>query len=61
MKLIIEIELGNDAMQNPQHVADALRETADKIDQIYKPKFSRDDTGKIYDLNGNHVGTWRVK
>ena len=46
------IELGNDAMQTPEDVADALRDIADRIE--------RGDLtgGGIRDENGNTVGSW---
>lgn len=48
------IELGNDAMRSPRHVASALRKAAERLCQ-----FSSDE-GSIYDLNGNVVGRFKT-
>ena len=45
----LKIETGNAAMCEPEHVADALREVADKLD-------AGEETGGIRDENGNTVG-----
>jgi hypothetical protein len=54
-KLIVEITLGNDAMNDPQHVADALVVIAKQISHVIMCKGI---TTKITDANGNTVGTW---
>ncbi len=45
----LKIELGNDAMQHPEDVADALQNVAHKINTGF-------NAGVIYDLSGNIVG-----
>ena len=62
MEFKLRITLGNDAMQTGHDVAEALRQTAAKLD---------DGSGydglepfhhlNIKDLNGNVVGTYAVK
>jgi len=51
----VTITLGNDTMQGPDDVADALRTLADNL--------WTDDTGTTHpvrDPNGNTVGHWQV-
>ena len=60
MKLIIEIELGNDAMQTGQHVARVLRDVARRVKAAYVSPIDRPDERRIRDENGNTIGTWRV-
>jgi hypothetical protein len=57
-KFTLQIILGNEAMQTPYDVAEALRDLADKIEDC-DPDF-KDEYGKIMDMNGNSVGTWKV-
>jgi DUF917 family protein len=52
----LTIELGNDAMQTPQDVADALEDVADRM--MGALEFFH---GKIMDENGNTVGTFDAK
>ena len=59
MKIIIEIELGNDAMQSGNDVAVAVMETC-TLSRIYTPLYDK-DRGAVFDENGNRVGTWEVK
>lgn len=60
MKFVLQIELGNDAMQTPSDVARKIREVGSSIDNHpaasnkNHPPFS----GTIRDENGNFVGTW---
>ena len=58
MRFVLTIQLGNDAMQTGEDVARALRETATLID--YGGVFSIPDGGRIYDENGNTIGSWEV-
>jgi DUF917 family protein len=58
MTFTLTIELGNDAMQDAQDVADALRAAADYIEQ--SGGFDHIDAGKVRDVNGNTVGEWAV-
>jgi len=52
----LKIELGNAAMLNGRHVADALRRVADRLEQ----SGARQDDGRIADRNGNKVGQWSI-
>jgi hypothetical protein len=63
MTFKLEIELGNDAMRSRVHVADALQHVARGLHVAYRTeKEFRNETGrKIFDINGNSVGTWRVE
>jgi hypothetical protein len=54
----LEIKLGNDAMQTPGDVSNALRDAAIKLGSF--GDWNGDDSGIIRDLNGNTVGTWEV-
>jgi hypothetical protein len=49
------IELGNDAMQGPSDLAEALRDIADKVE--VRAEYPQ----KIMDVNGNTVGEWTVE
>ena len=51
----LKIEMGNDAMQTPEDVADALETVAAKM------KNSGSRSGPIFDLNGNKVGTYELR
>jgi hypothetical protein len=55
----LTIALGNDAMQSSYDIADALRATADKIENIYT--IHSGSTGKVIDANGNTVGQWEAE
>lgn len=54
----LEIKLGNDAMQEPWAIAQALYVVADKIVDIDSTANIRSQ--KIYDYNGNHVGEAKI-
>jgi hypothetical protein len=56
VKFTLTITLGNDAMQLPEDVAEALRIVADKLPTSFASK----DEGIIRDVNGNNVGDWQV-
>lgn len=59
MKFILEIELGNDAMQTRADIEEALRRLGQ--DCRYMSDIPRvGDDGGIMDLNGNNVGKWKV-
>ena len=51
----LEIQLGNDAMQTSEEVAETLRSVAEKID------FEGKESGAIMDENGNSVGRFEVR
>lgn len=53
-KFRLEIQLGNDAMQDAQDVARALEATARRMRQ-------GDESGKIMDANGNSVGRFAIE
>jgi len=57
-KFVLEIELGNDAMKLPTHVAEAVAAAAKQIPHVIALKGS---SIKIKDANGNTVGTWGYK
>ena len=53
----LEIEMGNEAMRTYRDIALATRrifaDFANRGDELLQ-----DDAGRIYDANGNKVGTW---
>lgn len=58
LKLNVEIELGNDAMQTPQDIAAKL----DQLSDLFNGFGSKLYLGgrSIEDRNGNKVGKWEV-
>lgn len=62
MKFVLEIELGNDAMENGADVGEALRRVAESVylpvGCIVTPTIA---PVKIRDINGNTVGKWEVR
>jgi len=52
-KFTLQIELGNEAMQTPDDIADALQRTASHVQAGY-------GNGTIRDLNGNSVGSYDI-
>jgi hypothetical protein len=57
-KLILEIELGNDAMRLPAHVAEALAAIVKQVPHVI---MSKGISTKVKDANGNTVGWWGYK
>lgn len=57
-KLVLELELGNDAMKLPQHVSDALAAVAKQVPHVV---MSKGISTKIKDVNGNTIGKWEYK
>lgn len=55
----LTITLGNDAMHLHEHIVDALRGVADRIDRDERDDQSR-RSGRISDYNGNKVGNWSI-
>ena len=58
-KFRLNIEMGNDAMQTPRELAEALRELATRVESI-----AEDETqvsAKVLDDNGNEVGSWEYE
>lgn len=59
MKIVIEVELGNDAMRTMDDVVTALDEHF--CAQALGPhELQEGEDGRIRDLNGNTVGRWEV-
>lgn len=55
----LKIKLGNEAMQTPGDVAEALQRVACQVEfRIHVPDMGG---GQIRDLNGNIVGEWRYE
>jgi hypothetical protein len=59
MTFTLKINLGNDAMQTPEDVAEALRNAAVKV-AMQGGNFDAGDGAGIRDENGNTVGSWKV-
>jgi hypothetical protein len=58
-RLIIEIELGNDAMLNNKDVERCLLHSR-MLAQTGTEEYETGEGGKLFDINGNSVGSWRV-
>lgn len=54
----LTIELGNDAMQTYADIARSVQLIFS--DMSRRHAVAKDDAGRIYDGNGNKVGTWEV-
>lgn len=61
MEFILKIKLGNEAMETPSDVAQALRETADKVERLFGRFPSCGCDGSLRDVNGNTVGEFKVR
>ena len=64
MRFTLTIDLGNDAMQAPSDVVDALHALGDRLLQDgYPDKWAdpSEEGGPIRDCNGNTVGKWEVR
>jgi hypothetical protein len=59
MRFVLEIKIGNAAVETWDDVADLIRKEADKIEGCDRPLVTEHD--KIHDRNGNTVGKWEVK
>lgn len=59
MRFTLEIELGNDAMQSGENVAECINRVADKLWPINGTLIGG-ECGFARDLNGNTVGSWEV-
>ncbi len=55
----LDIELGNDAMQHGQDIANALKEVGESLDHVMEHGL-RGRSGTIRDINGLSVGKWYV-
>lgn len=60
MRFTLTIELGNDAMQDYGDLALAVQKLARKLNDMAEGAIQAGDDGKVFDLNGNNVGTWEV-
>jgi hypothetical protein len=63
MKFIVEIDLGNEAMDTGEHVAYALGRVVHHFEDLLLPVATLPPdrrSGWIFDLNGNTVGKWEV-
>ncbi len=60
MTFTLKIELGNDAMQTPADVWEAIGQML-KHDTFESVDPWSEDKGRIMDINGNSVGSWEVK
>lgn len=60
MRFKLIIELGNDAMQTADELAEALRNAATRIETQYN-ELSSGQYGGVKDVNGNNVGEWEVE
>jgi len=58
MTFTLKITMGNAAMLAYGDIADALRQTADKIGRYAEPQ--QGDSENIRDENGNKVGSWKI-
>jgi hypothetical protein len=54
----LTIELGNEAMQTPEDVAEALQAVARELERLSGSWPRAGAEGKIRDVNGNTVGKW---
>ena len=57
-RFVLELEIGNEAMRLPQHIADALVAVAAKLPHVAPMKGI---SSKILDANGNVCGKWEYK
>lgn len=58
MKVVIEIEFGNDAMQRYSQARSVIRDGLGMSEHRAKPHVG--DGGVFFDVNGNRVGKWEV-
>lgn len=57
-KFVLEIDLGNDAMNLATHVAEAVAAVVRQIPHVIPLKGG---SVKIRDVNGNTIGSWGYK
>lgn len=60
MKLVIEVELGNDAMQTAGDAIDSLRRALVAGSASLFDPLQVGELGTVADGNGNTVGRWEV-
>lgn len=62
MKFILEIELGNDAMESGSDVGEALINEGRKLASCWSEELLRKgDDARIKDINGDTIGSWRIE
>ena len=59
MKLVIELNFGNDAMQRYSQARSVIKDGLGMAEHRAKPAVG--DGGTFCDVNGNRVGSWRVE
>jgi len=61
MQITITIDLGNEAMQTPEDVVDAVTRTMLRSQNVSRVgALTPGDFGHLTDFNGNAVGRWEV-
>lgn len=60
MKMVVEIELGNEAMQTASDVIGAVRDALLRQASSHLEPLNQHEVGTIRDANGNTVGEWRT-
>ncbi len=60
MKLVLQVELGNDAMESHWDAFDAIRKSLLPSGEAHLVPFETGESGSILDHNGNTVGMWKV-
>lgn len=60
MKLLVDVELGNDAMQTPADVNRALGYSLTRFSPDPSAVLREGDWAPVLDVNGNTVGWWEV-
>ena len=58
MRFTLDIQMGNDAMQTYADIAAAVQRIFSDFARQHKNV--EDNAGRIYDANGNKVGTWSI-
>ena len=58
MTFTLTIEMGNDAMQTYADIAHATQRVFADFSRNHEAV--EDNAGRIYDANGNKVGTWSI-
>lgn len=61
MKLAVEIDLGNDAMQTAADASDSINKALIRQSRSALDPLRAGEEGTIMDGNGNTVGTWKVE
>jgi hypothetical protein len=54
----LTIELGNEAMRTYADIAGSVKRIFE--DFARRDELAQDDAGRIYDVNGNKVGSWSL-